>query len=575
MNNNTNFIAFLVISVLILVGFHYLYEKPHAERMERQALITRLAQETHVEENLAPAPVVLRQREDVLQDHPRVRIDTPALRGSINLVGARLDDLELRRYRETVDPNSPEIVLLSPAGSEETHGAYYASFGWLAARGVKVPSDQTLWKSDDRLLSIDKPVRLTWDNGEGLIFERVIAVDENYLFTIADRVTNKTDGDVALYPFGLIARYGRPPTAGTYVLHEGPIAALNGTLKELTFANLVDESKIAIESTGGWLGITDKYWLVTLMPPQTERFTASFTFVPDQVSSTKGHGIYQTDFRGAAVSLAAGTSIDFTTHLFAGAKRVTLLDQYAKQLGLPLFDRTIDFGWYYFLTKPFLYLLIMLHELTGNMGIAIILFTIMLKIVTLPLSIKSYRSMAKLKALQPEMKEIQERYKGDRPKIGMETMELYKREKVSPMSGCVPILIQIPIFFALYKVLYVGIEMRQAPLFGWVQDMSVADPSSVLTLFGLIDWAFIPHVGIWPLLMGISMFVQQKMTPQPTTENAQMKVLMWMPVIFTFMLANMAVGLVFYWTISNVFGIAQQWYITRKVIGTKTAAVKS
>lgn len=565
--DNTNFITAVIVSIGILVGFHYLYEKPQMERLQAQQTIQQKIVEAAKAE---PAKVEEppRDRKEIIAASARVKIETPELRGSINLKGARLDDLELVKYRETVEPNSPEIVLLSPKGSSEPHQSYYASFGWLANAGVPVPTDDTVWKADANVMMVGKPLRLTWDNGQGLSFERIITVDENYLFTVTDRVKNAGDQVATLYPYGLIARHGQPKVEGTYVLHEGPLGVLDGTLKEIKYEQLVKEPKISFESQGGWLGVTDKYWLVSLIPAQDEKISASFTFEPGRDPEKLDLGTYQVDFRGTPVSLAGGATAERTTRLFAGTKRVSLLDQYEKQLGLPLFDRAIDFGWYYYLTKPFLYLLDALNTKTGNMGIAIVLFTIMLKILTLPLSLKSNRSMAKLKALQPEMKALQDRYKDDREKLGVATMELYKREKVNPASGCMPILVQIPIFFALYKVLYVAIEMRHAPLFGWVRDMSAPDPTSVLTLFGLIDWSFIPHLGVWPILMGISMFAQQKMSPQPP-DKTQANMFLLLPIIFTFTMGQFAVGLIFYWTVSNVLGIAQQWYITRKVLGHK------
>lgn len=567
--DNNNFIMAVILSIGILVGFHYFYEEPQLEKAKQQVLLQKQAELGKAEATpLAALPK--RDRAQVLAESSRVSIETPELRGSINLKGARIDDLDLVKYRETVDPGSPQIVLLSPAGSAAPHQAYYASFGWLAAEGVAVPGDDTVWKSNAKKLEVGKPVILSWDNGQGLLFERTIALDENFLFTVTDRVKNNGGETVTLYPYGLIARHGKPQTDDTYVLHEGPIGVLDGTLREIKYKSLIEDSKIAQESVGGWLGITDKYWLVALLPPQDEKIAASFLYGPSADPSQPGQGVFQTDFRGTPVSLAPGASSERSSHLFAGAKRVKLLDKYEKQLGLPLFDRAIDFGWYYYLTKPFLYLLDELGDLLGNLGLAIVVFTIMLKIVTLPLSLKSNRSMAKMKALQPELTALQERYKDNREKLSLEMMELYKREKVNPMSGCFPVLIQIPIFFALYKVLYVGIEMRHAPLFGWVKDMSAPDPTSILTLFGAVDWSFMPHVGVWPILMGISMFMQQKLSPQPT-DKTQAQIFLFLPILFTFMLANMAVGLIFYWTVSNILGIAQQWYILRKTTGLKKA----
>lgn len=566
--DNNNFIAAVILSIAILVGFHYLYEKPQLEKAQRIAVIQKEAIVAKPEAvTLSSVPV--KERAVILAETPRVKIETSELRGSINLKGGRIDDLALVKYRETVAQDSPQITLLSPAGSAAPYSAYYTAFGWLADAGVAVPDDQTEWKADRKNLDVGKPVLMSWDNGKGLLFERQIAIDEHFLFTITDRVKNTNSGLVTLYPFGLVARHGHPKVEGSYVLHEGLLGVLGGTLQEVNYEDLVDEPKITTESQGGWLGITDKYWLVTLLPAQDEKITATFSFSSAGNPANPELGTYQTDFRGTPISLAAGASTERISRLFAGAKRVSLLDQYEKQLGLPLFDRAIDFGWYYYLTKPFLYLLDSLNTFSGNMGIAIFLFTIMLKILTLPLSLKSSRSMAKMKALQPEMQALQERYKDDRQKMSVATMELYQREKVNPMSGCMPILIQIPIFFALYKVLYVGIEMRHAPLFGWVQDMSAPDPTSVLTLFGLLDWSLIPHLGVWPILMGISMFAQQKMSPAPT-DKTQANMFLLMPLLFTFMMGSVAAGLIFYWTISNLLGIVQQWYVNNKVMGHKT-----
>ncbi|MDD3181598.1 MAG: membrane protein insertase YidC [Alphaproteobacteria bacterium] len=567
--DNTNFFTAIVLSIAILVGFHYFYEKPQMERAQTQMAIQKQALAPKLDDAKALAALTLRDHKDVVAETPRVKIETSELRGSINLKGARLDDLDLVKYRETVEQGSPEITLLSPAGSADPHRAYYAAFGWLANAGQAVPNDETIWKTQDKILTVNQPVRLTWDNGQGLLFERTISVDENFLFTVVDRVKNAGEQTVTLYPFGLVARQGHPDIAGTYVLHEGPIGVLGGTLKELKYQKIAEEPKTTIESQGGWLGVTDKYWLVSLIPSQDEKITATFSYAASQDPTKPEAGVYQIDYRGMPISLASGASSEYTTRLFAGAKRVSLLDDYQEKLGLPLFDRAIDFGWYYYLTKPFLYLLDGMNTWFGNMGLAILLFTVILKILTLPLSLKSNRSMAKIKTLQPELKKLQERYKDDKQKLSLETMELYKREKVNPMSGCFPVFLQIPIFFALYKVLYVGIEMRHAPLFGWIHDMSAPDPTSVFTLFGLIDWSFLPHVGVWPLLMGLSMFAQQKMSPQPA-DSSQAKMFLLMPVLFTFMMGNVAVGLIFYWTVSNIMGIAQQAYITRKVMGHKS-----
>lgn len=561
--NNDNFVAAVLLSIAILVGFHFLYEAPKMEAAQRKA---RIEQVETVASIKAPkvTDVPLRSRADILSSDKRVIISTPELRGSLQLKGARLNDLSLVNYHESPTQDSPNIVLFSPADSAPPHKGYYASFGWLAQEGVKVPDENTVWKSDKKTLTPETPILLSWDNGRGISFERFVEVDKDFMFTITDRARNKGTDTVTLYPYGSITRYGLSNQEGTYVMHEGPLGVLGGTLKEPNYSDLVDEGKVSFESEGGWLGFTDKYWLTALVPVQDEKLTAAFSFEGLTTKDNKKDGVFQADYRSMPLSLAPGAHGERKTHFFAGAKRVSLLDEYAEKYDIQLFDRAIDFGWYYYLTKPFLYVLHELSLMFGGMAWAIIIFTVMLKIITLPLSLKSSRSMAKMKELQPEIKALQERHKDDKAQGQLALMELYKREKVSPVSGCVPMLIQIPIFFALYKVLYVGIEMRHAPLFGWVTDMSMPDPSSVLTMFGAIDLSIIPHVGVWPILMGISMFLQQKMSPQPM-EASQARIFMFLPIIFTFMMSSVAVGLIFYWTVSNILGIGQQWYVQKQV----------
>ena len=563
-DSNNNLIIAILLSVAILVGFHYLYEKPRMEAYRQQQLLQQKA--TAEPAKPVPATVELRDRDGIIREGKRIKIETAELHGSLNLKGARLDDLALVKYRETVDKTSPQIILLSPAGSALPNGAYYAEFGWLGS-DVDVPNADTLWQSDKQILTPTQPARLTWDNGKGLLFERIVAIDDKFMFTITDRVKNSSTGSVTLYPFGLIARHGKPHTNDFYVLHEGPIGVMGGTLQDPTYADVIKQGKIAASSNGGWLGITDKYWLTALAPIAGEDVTAAFTYAAE-VDAAKEQGTFQSDFRGTPVTLAAGADAEHVQHFFAGAKELRTLDDYASRYKIPRFYDAIDFGWYWFFTKPFLYLLDFLGHLFGSFGLAILAFTVILKIVTLPLSMKSYRSMAHMKEIQPKLKELQDKYQDDKQKLGLEMMALYKREKINPMSGCWPNLMQIPIFFALYKVLYVGIEMRHAPFYGWIHDLSAPDPTSVLTLFGTLDWAFIPHLGVWPILMGLSMFAQQKMSPAPP-DKTQARMFMFMPLIFTFMMGQVAAGLIIYWTWSNIIGIGQQWFIMHKIGGHK------
>lgn len=580
MENNNNLIVAIVLSVLILVGFQFLYIKPQQEQYKQQVLTE--SQMAPVKATTTPdAPNNLRDRSDVIKDDKRIPIATRELQGSINLKGGRIDDLSLTNFRESVDPASPRIILLSPSGSAAPNNAFYTELSWLSDNtATAVPTSQTEWKADGKQLSPDHPLKLTWDNGQGLSFERTINVDDHFMFTINDKVQNKGNTAVKLYPFGLVARQGSPASSrSSSVLFEGPLGVLNGTLEEVKYKKLMDTGKQVINSDGGWLGLSDKYWLVAMAPEKGEKIAADFIYnQAGQKDPTQGW--FQSDFRGSPQTLEAGSSLEHSTHLFAGAKRIELLDAYGDKYDIPHFDKAIDFGMFYFLTKPFLYLLAYLGQWLGSLGIGILVFTVILKLLTLPLSLKSYHSMARMKALQPEMKRIQERYADDKVRQSQEMMEFYKREKVNPMAGCLPQIIQIPIFFALYKVLYVGIELRQAPFYGWIKDMSVPDPTSWFNLFGLAPWdipaqtafnlglftVYFPpaiHIGIWPLLMGCSMLLQQRLSPQPP-DKTQARMFMFMPIFFTYLLSSMPAGLVIYWTWSNLLSILQQWFIMRK-----------
>ena len=558
--DNNNLIAAVILSILILVGFQYLYVKPQQEHYRQLVLAQKLAQ---TDQTVVPGttPAALRNRADVIKEEPRVVIDTPELEGSINLKGSRFDDLRLVKYHQTVDDETP-VTLLSPSGSAQPYPAYYAEFSWLGDAGTAVPTAQTEWKTVGQKLTPEQPLILTWDNGQGLKFVRTITVDKDYMFTLTDRVQNTTDQAVTLYPFGLLARQGNPVIRTSRTSHEGPLAVLNGTLEEFDYKKLMENGKSALESQGGWLGMTDKYWLAALVVPEQDKITAEFSYNGTSANQDPNLGYYQTDFRGAAMKIEPHDTMTHTARFFAGAKRLRLLDQYADQGNIPHFDRAIDFGWFYFLTKPFLYLLDFLGRCLGGVGLAILAFTVGLKLLTLPLSLKSYHSMSRMKALQPEMKAIQERFAEDKTRQSQEVMELYKRKNVSPLSGCLPTLIQIPIFFALYKILYVGIELRQAPFYGWIKDMSVPDPTTVFNAFGAIpiELPAALHIGVWPLLMGCSMFLQQRLSPQPP-DKTQARMFMFMPLMFTYMLSQMPAGLVIYWTWSNLLSIAQQWFI--------------
>ncbi len=510
-------------------------------------------------------------REAALAASPRVKIESQHVNGSVSLKGGRIDDLALIKYRETVDPKSPAIVLFSPSSAPHP---YYAEFGWVGASGAtaKLPDANTVWKQEGSgSLTPERPLVLTYDNGDGLQFRRTIALDQNYLFTIKDDVTNQGSAPVTLYPYALISRHGTPKTEGFYILHEGLVGVLGDKgLQEFTYSKIEEKKAESFRVTNAWLGITDKYWAATLLPTKDANIQARFS------AETKGTvKSYQADYLLEPRTVAPGASASADARLFAGAKEVRIVDMYDKQLGLNRFELLIDWGWFYFITKPMFTVIDWLYKLIGNFGLAILAVTVLVKLVFFPLANKSYASMAKMKAVQPEMVAIRERYGDDKMKQQQEMMELYKREKINPLAGCLPIVIQIPVFFSLYKVLFVTIEMRHAPFFGWIKDLSAPDPTNIFNLFGLIpfDPSHLPVIGsflvlgIWPIIMGITMWVQMKLNPPPPDPTQQM-IFDWMPLIFTFMLASFPAGLVIYWAWNNTLSFLQQGYIMRKN-GTK------
>ncbi|WP_404380418.1 membrane protein insertase YidC [Caenispirillum salinarum] len=578
MSEQRNLILAIVASLVILLGFEFLWPKPDQPPVEQ-------AQQTQTQApgqsgdvptpgadvpapgaapqapGAAPGMTAPSSRDAALaQSNQRVRIDTPALKGSMNLVGARIDDLTLREYHVEPDESSPLIDLLSPAGSPNP---YYAEFGWVAGgTGIDVPGSDTVWTTDAQTLSPGNPVTLTWQNPQGIEFQRVISINDKFMFRVEQTVTNTTDQPVTLYPYGLIARVGTPQTAGFYILHEGPLGVFNETLKEVDYDDLADDGTIEQTTTGGWIGITDKYWLTALAFDPGLETKARFAHRP---ASAGPSDRYQVDYLEPGMTIAAGQSASVTNNFFAGAKEVKLLDQYAEQYNIPNFDLAVDFGWFYFLTKPFFYVLNWLHGLVGNFGVAILVFTVFIKLAMFPLANKSYKAMSKMKKLQPKMKELQERFGDDRTRLNQEMMALYKREKANPVSGCLPIVVQIPVFFALYKVLFVTLEMRHAPFYGWINDLSAPDPTSIFNLFGLLP--FTPPeflmIGVLPLIMGITMFLQQKLNPAPP-DPMQAKIMNMLPIVFTFLLAHFPAGLVLYWAWNNTLSIAQQWIIMRR-----------
>lgn len=571
--DNRNLLAAMVLSFAILVGWQIIFVEPELEaqraRMASEALLEDPAESGAIQAAQSASAtgtgLASTSNADEAVDAARITIDAPRLSGSLTTAGSRIDDLVMLDYQVALDSTDDPVRLLRPVDGELP---YFMELGWVSADADQpVPTSKTIWQTNDSILSPDSPVTLFWDNGKGLIFERQIEIDADYLFTFTDSVRSNLSEAISLNPYGLVRRHGTPELTGIYILHEGPLGVFDEQLNEEDYSELkkagADGLKYTPEAQGGWIGITDKYWLTALIPNQAE--TVSYS-----MRSLGGvQDRYQTDFLGAPISVGPGETISWSANLFAGAKKLSVLDGYAEQLNIANFDLAIDFGWFYFLTKPFFYALNFLFSMFGNFGVAIIIFTAIMRLAMYPLASKSYRSMGKMRQLAPKLQEMRERHGDDRQKLNQEMMALYKQEKVNPAAGCLPILLQIPIFFALYKVLYVSIEMRHAPFYGWVQDLSDVDPTSILNLFGLLPYSvdMFPQfmsIGIWPILMGLTMWVQMRLNPTPP-DPIQAKIFQYMPIFFTFLLAGFPAGLVIYWTVNNLLSVIQQWWITRSM----------
>jgi YidC/Oxa1 family membrane protein insertase len=577
MENNKNILLATTLSAVVLLSWTWFYEKPRIEKQEEQKRITQQqivkevaenkpqvaegSPDLKIEQKINEVAVSLKTREEILSqsESNRVKVESENLHGSISLIGARFDDLTLAQYF-TDTKKTDEVILFAPSASKER---YFADFGWISSdKSLQLPTPETLWKSSSAKLTPQNPITLTWKNSQNIEFLIKISLDENYMFNLSQEVKNNSGKDITVASYGRINRALPIVQKSTYILHEGPIGVFSDILHEVNYETFLEEkSQEFANEIGGWFGITDKYWFSSILPDKGLKYSASFSY-----DSANKNNLFNTEFVGQEFKIAAAEKLEFNHHLFAGAKKVALLDQYAKEYDAKLFDRAIDFGWFYFLTKPFFFAISYLSKLLGNFGLAILAMTVFVKLALFPMANKSFGAIAKVKKLQPKIEDIKKKFKDDKMAMNREVMELYKREKVNPASGCLPILIQIPIFFSLYKVFYVTLDMRHAPFYGWIKDLSAPDPTSIFNLFGLLPFEVSPAfvIGIWPILMGVTMIIQQKLSPM-STDPVQQKVMKWMPYGLTFVLAAFPAGLVIYWTWSNTLSILQQWLIAKKL----------
>ncbi len=552
MNEQKNLLLAIVASLIILLIFQYLF--PTDRKPSQEATKIENVEKEKDEVKILP-------REKILQNDERIYFsDSSRIKGSISLKGARFDDIILKDYKENINPESKQVTLLSP---RNTLNPYFVEFGWGSKQISKsnLPDENSVWELiEGKQLGPQSPITIKWLSPDGIEFLRKIEIDQDYLVSIEQRVTNTSSKDISIIQWGKIQRTGTPKTSGFYILHEGPIAVLKDRLIEIDYDELMEEEQPFIKSQGGWIGITDKYWLAALIPDQTSRIKGRFKSI-----FKKNIVRYQAEYESSEIDLASGETTSVKSNLFIGAKEVDLLDKYSKQLSVDMFDKAVDFGWFYIITKPLFLILHKLSDLFGNVGLSILALTVLIRILLFPLANKSFKSMSKMKILTPKMTEIRQRYKNDKLKMQQEIMSLYKTEKVNPLSGCLPILVQIPIFFALYKVLFVTLETRHAPFYGWVKDLSAPDPTTIFNLFGLFNFSppsFL-MIGAWPLLMALTMYLQQKLNPAPP-DPLQAKIMSFLPLMFLFLFATFPAGLVIYWTWNNILSIGQQWIIMKK-----------
>ena len=573
MGEQKNLFLAIGLSIAIIVAFQFLFPQQAIMTQPTQSEVEQMQPATSIDDNQIISNQVIKSKEAIMNFSERININTPSLGGSINLKGGIIDDLILLKYKETQEENSKNITLFSPDG---TANPYYVEFGWKTlsnnSASLDLPTLDTLWKSSGATLTPDMPITLSWINNQNITFKIRFDIDENYLFNVSQIIENNSSSNIEVFPYRLIKRINFPKTINFFILHEGLISLLDDKLLEKKYDDLLDDCSTTAngkklfcdqKSTGGWLGFTDKYWMATLIPEQDEPINANFRH------GNNGRDDFRVGYVGKVFNITPNSESYYEGQIFAGAKNLNILNNY-KNTGIPKFTDAIDWGWFSFLTKPISFAINWFYGYVGNFGLAIIAFTILMRLLLFPLAQTSFKSMAKMKKLQPEMQRLKETYPDDRQKMQQELMALYKREGANPVAGCLPIVVQIPIFFSLYKVLFCTIEMYHAPFYGWIHDLSAPDPLGILTLFGIISWNVpsilsIANIGILPIIMGFTMWLQQKLNPAPT-DPTQAKIFAFLPFVFTFVLAGFAAGLVLYWSVNNILSIAQQWFIQRKIL---------
>ena len=580
MSDNKNALLAIVLSVIIIMLFEVFYNVSEQSEISADKSVVDPVITPEADDNKNRANLPVPKIKEITSDAPsttsssvdraeptRISINSEKLVGSMSLTGMRIDDIKLVQYKEKLDKDSPDVRVLSPSTG---YGGYFLQTGWVSeSKDVVLPDKNSEWVSSADEIRPGSPVKLTWDNGEKVLFEQTIHLDDQYIFSITQKVINNSSKNIKIFPYGLISRKGTPDTLGFFILHEGAVGFVDNQLEEIDYDELRENQKFEKTVKGGWFGFTDKYWLVSFLPPQNRGADFRAFHVVDE----NKENMYQVDYLLSQESIKPGEEGETVTKFFVGPKSIDLLDSYSHEFSIPKFDLAIDFGWFYFLTKPLFYLMKFLYDLIGNYGVVIFVITAIIRILLFPLANKQFASMNHMKQVQPEIVRLRERFAEDKARLNQEMMKLYKEKKINPAAGCLPIFIQIPIFFALYKVLFVAIEMRHAPFFGWIHDLSVPDPTSMFNLFGLLP--FTPPdfltIGVWPLLMGLSMYIQQKLSPTPP-DPIQAKVFMFLPFFFTILLANFPSGLVIYWFFNNVLSIAQQAYLMKSSPKDTTSA---